>query len=287
MYANPGDYALGDITADAYMYAVKQAEGDSGPVTDVAVVPMGIIRATINKGDVTVADAFKILSLGTGPDGQTGYPLISVYLYGWELTNVCEVDASVSSIMSDAQLFFSGMKYTYNPNRLIFNKVTDVQLVREGGSTEAVQPDQLYRVVCSLYSGQMLSYVKEESFGILSITAKDENGDAVTDFNSRIIYTQDGKELKEWESVVSFLGSFEQQDGVSTIPGAYAQPQGRKTADTSGGLIGILSHPTTFAWIAYGVIVVLLVIIVLVIVGIVRGAKKRKARRAAKAGLQA
>ena len=287
MYAHPDDYALGDITADAYMYAVSQAEGEDGPVTDAAVVPMGIIRATINQGDITVADAFKILSLGTGPDGETGYPLVSVYLYGWELTNVCEVDASVSGIMSDAQLFFAGLQYTYNPNRLIFNKVTDVQLVREDGSTEAVDPDRLYRVVCSLYSGQMLSYVKEQSFGILSITPKDESGEAVTDFNSRIIYTQDGRELKEWESVVSFLGSFEEQNAVGTIPAIYAQPQGRKTADTSGGLAGILSHPTTFAWIVYGVIAVLIAVIVLVIVLIVRGAKKRRARRGVKAAAEA
>jgi len=279
MYAHPDDYALGDITADAYMYAVKQAGADA----DVAVVPMGILRATINQGDVTVAEAFKILSLGTGPDGETGYPLISVYLYGWELKNVCEVDASVSGIMSDAQLFFSGLKYTYNPNRLIFDKTTDVQLVPEDGTAESVEPDQLYCVVCSLYSGQMLSYVKEESFGILSITPKDESGDPVTDFNSRILYRQDGRELKEWESVVSYLGSFEPQNGVSTIPAIYAEPQGRKTADATSGF----AHPTTFAWIAYGVILLLLALIALAVVLIVRGAKKRKDRRTAKAAIEA
>lgn len=279
MYAHPDDYALGDITADAYMQAVRQ----SGVDADVTVVPMGILRATINQGDITVADAFKILSLGTGPDGETGYPLISVYLYGGELKNVCEVDASVSGIMSDAQLFFSGLKYTYNPNRLIFDKVTDLQLVREDGSVEVVEDDQLYCVVCSLYSGQMLSYVKEESFGILSITPKDEDGEALIDFESRILYTPDGAELKEWESVVSFLGSFEPQNGVSTIPALYAQPQGRKTADTSAGF----AHPTTFAWIAYGVILLLLALIALAIVLIARGAKKRKARRTAKVAIEA
>ena len=66
-------------------------------------------------------------------------------------------------------------------------------------------------------------------------------------------------------------------------PPVYAQPQGRKTADTSGGLWGAVSHPNTIAWIVYGVAFVLLVLIVLIPILIVRGAKKRKARRAAKA----
>ncbi len=283
MYYHPGDYALGDITADSYVYAVRHAEGEEYEPVDVSVVPVGVIRATINKGDITVADAFKILSLGTGPDGQSGYPLISVYLYGWELQNVCEVDASVAGLLADAQLYFAGLKETYNPNRLIFNKVTSAVLEREDGTTEAIEPDRLYRVVCSLYSGQMLAYVKEKSFGILSITPKDASGAEITDFNDQIIYTYEGNEIKEWQAVVSYLSSFEPKDGVSVIPEKYAMPQGRKTADTSGGLFGILSQFNTFAWIVCGVVAVLLFLIALAIVLIVRGAKKRRARKAAKA----
>jgi 2',3'-cyclic-nucleotide 2'-phosphodiesterase (5'-nucleotidase family) len=281
--STPPRLRAGDLSADAYMYAIRQAEGDAYETVDVAVVPVGIIRATINQGSVPVADAFKILSLGTGPDGLTGYPLISVYLYGWELINVCEVDASVSAIMGDAQLFFSGMEYTYNPNSLIFNKTLEVKLVRTDGTSEAIEKDKLYRVACSLYSGQMLAYVKEKSFGILSITPKDEAGAEITDYNSRIICTQDGMELKEWQSVVSYLASFDEQNGVSTIPEVYAAPQGRKIADTSGGIFGALGHPNTVAWIVYAIVVVLLAAIVLTVVGIVKGAKKRRARRAEKA----
>ena len=286
MFYTPGDYALGDITADSYVYAVKQAEGEDYETVDAAVVPVGVIRATINQGDITVADAFKILSLGTGPDGQTGYPLISVYLYGWELQNVCEVDASVAGIMGDAQLYFAGLNDTYNPNGLIFNKVTSAVLEREDGTTEAIESDKLYRVVCSLYSGQMLAYVKEKSFGILSITPKDASGAEITDYDSQIIYTYEGYEIKEWQAVVSYLSSFEPQDGVSTIPEIYASPQGRKRADTSGGIFGIVSHPNKFAWIVYGVVVVLVLIIVLVIVLIVRKTKKRRAARVAKANAE-
>ncbi len=283
IYDKPGDYALGDITADSYVYAVKQAEGDNYKPVDVAVVPVGVIRATINKGDITVADAFKVLSLGTGPDGLTGYPLISVYLYGWELKNVCEVDASVAGIMGDAQLYFAGLNDTYNPNRLIFNKVTGAVLEREDGSTQEIEPGKLYRVVCSLYSGQMLAYVKEKSFGILSITPKDVSGAQITDFNDQIIYTPEGSEIKEWQAVVSYLSSFEKQEGVSTVPEIYAQPQGRKDADTSGGILGLLSHPNTVAWIVYSIIAVLLILLVFIVMRIVKRLKKRRMAREAKA----
>jgi len=46
-------------------------------------------------GNITVADAFNALSLGTGKDGIAGYPLVSVYLTGKELKLAAEIDISV------------------------------------------------------------------------------------------------------------------------------------------------------------------------------------------------
>jgi 5'-nucleotidase/UDP-sugar diphosphatase len=279
MFDNPGNYSLGDITSDAFIYAVKQAEGEDYVPVDAAVVPMGTIRATINKGDITVADAFKVLSLGTGPDGLSGYPLISVYLYGWELKNVCEVDASISSMMGDAQLFLSGINYTYNPNRLIFNKVTDAVLIREDGNTEAIEPDKLYRVVCGIYSGQMLSYVKSKSFGIVSLTPKDKDGNEITDYNNQIIYADRNgqkQEVKEWQAVAWYLKSFG-TDGTGSIPAVYAQAQQRKAENSS---IDIFSGLNTFAMIVYAVIAVLLALIVFIIVKIIKRIRRRHKKRA-------
>ncbi len=279
MFDNPGNYSLGDITSDAFLYSVKQAEGDDYEQVDVSVVPMGTIRASINKGGVTAADAFKILSMGTGPDGLSGFPLISVYLYGWELKNVCEVDASISSIMGDAQLFLSGLKYTYNPNRLIFNKVTDAVLVREDGSTEAIEPDKMYRVVCGLYSGQMLSYVKSKSFGIISLTPKDKDGGEITDYSKQIIYADKNgqkQEIKEWQAVADYLKSFG-NNGTGAIPSVYAQAQQRKIENAS---IDIFSNLNTFALIVYAVIVVLLALIIFIIVKVTKRIRRRHRKQA-------
>ena len=134
---------------------------------DAAIVPAGTIRDSFFQGDITVTDAFRVSSLGIGADKMPGYPLISIYLTGKELKAVCEVDVSVTPLMNEAQLFISGMQYTFNPNRLIFNKVIDSNLVKTHKLTdeitkeylEEIQDDKLYRVVAGLYSAQMLSVV--------------------------------------------------------------------------------------------------------------------------------
>ncbi len=75
-----------------------------------------------------MSDVFNVSSLGIGPDKVSGYPLISVYLTGKELKTAAEVDASIAPIMSVAQLYMSGVNYTFNPKRLIFNKVVDINI---------------------------------------------------------------------------------------------------------------------------------------------------------------
>jgi 2',3'-cyclic-nucleotide 2'-phosphodiesterase (5'-nucleotidase family) len=155
-----GEATIGNLLSDAYIYAVKKAEGDKYIPIDAAVVPNGTIRDTIFSGEVTTANAFSISSLGIGADGMSGYPLISVYLNGKEMKTLCEVDASITPLMEDAQLYISGMNYTFNPNRLIFNKVIDTKLKKEDGSTKELEDKKLYRIVCNLYSAQMLSVVE-------------------------------------------------------------------------------------------------------------------------------
>jgi 2',3'-cyclic-nucleotide 2'-phosphodiesterase (5'-nucleotidase family) len=286
MYDHPADYSLGNILSDALVYAVKPAEGKDYVPVDVSVVSVGMIRATLNKGDVTVSDAFNVLPLGLGPDGYVGYPLISVYLTGAELKNVCEVDASVTPLLGDAQLYLSGIQYTYDNNGLIFNKVLDAQMAKTDGSTEKIDPKKLYRVVCDLYTGQMLSYVKSKSFGIISIDPKDKDGNliAMVDLPKQIIYAnQNGQkqEIKEWQAVVEYLGSFPQQSGVSVIPAVYASAQGRKVINNAPGIFILLANMNSFAWIVAAVVIVLLALIIFIIARIATR-KERRARKAAR-----
>ena len=270
---------LGTLIADSYMYAVKQAEGENYKEVAVTISPCGTIRDSLQKGDLTVWDIFNISCLGIGPDRITGYPLVSVYLTGAELKTVAEIDVSVSSLMSAAQLYPAGIRWEYNSNRLILNRVTDVKLLKDGKDVE-IQDDKLYRVVAGLYSAQMLGAVEDTSMGILSVTPKDENGNPITDFNKYIIYDENGNEVKEWYALASYLQSFpKNENGISVIPEYYSKVQGRKVDTDSKNIIDILKNPNKIAIVIYAVMAVVIALIVLITILIVRKIKRNKLRK--------
>ena len=252
---------LANLITDAYIHAVKQAEGDNYQPVDVAIVPAGTIRASFVKGNITVADTFNVSSLGIGPDKRSGYPLLSVYLTGKELKTACEVDASVAPLMKPAQLYMSGLTYTFNPHRIIFNKVTDAALLKPDGSREEIEDDKLYRVAAGLYSAQMLSVVGDKSFGLLSIVPKTKEGTPITDFEAHIIRDTANNEVKEWAALAGYLQSFEAVDGVPQISEYYSQKQGRKMVDNDPSPGAVLANPNGIALAFYGLFIIILLLV--------------------------
>lgn len=260
---------LGNLIADSYVYAVKQAEGSDYIPVDFAVVGHGVIRESFSAGEITVADAFDVSSLGSGADGTPGYPLVSVYLTGAELKDVFEVDASVASLMPSVQLYGSGMTWTYNTNRMLFNKVTSCAQVLEDGTRVELENEKLYRVVTGLYSAQMLGAVKEKSFGLLSIVPKDAQGNEITDFEEHIVKNHNGSEVKEWYALASYLEELEQ------VPEQYAAPEGRKVVYASWNPVDLLKNPNWITLLAATLVIVVILVLILVIRAVVR----RKSRR--------
>lgn len=273
---------LGNLLADSYRYVVNSSDtGDDNPAM-VAVVPSGCIRDTFHKNkDITVADAFQVLSLGIGPDGVPGYPLVSAYFTGKELKTMAEVDASISPIMSTAQLYVSGLCYTINPSRMILNKVTDVEFQDMDGMVQELEDDKLYRLVADLYSGQMLGAVTEQSYGILSIVPKDAQGNEIPidQLEEHIIYA-DGRELKAWECVARYLDSFEEKTEAAEpeIPEYYSTTHNRKVVEADSSLGAVLRNPNRIAVAAFSIGAGLVIILALAIVMIVRWRKKKKRR---------
>ncbi|WP_425755169.1 bifunctional metallophosphatase/5'-nucleotidase [Ihubacter sp. rT4E-8] len=257
-----GEDTLGNLISDAYIYGVKKAEGDDYETVDVSVAPSGVIRGSFGKGNITVADAFNALSLGTGKDGIAGYPLVSVYLTGKELKLAAEIDISVSELMQPARLYCSGLAYTYNPHRLILNRAYDIKLIGEDGKEETLEDDRLYRVVADLYSAQMLGTVNSMSYGILSVVPKDKNGNEIEDYEAHIIYNEDGSELKEWYALAAYLDSFK----GNKVPDRYEAVEGRKNLEDSRSPIAFLKHPNRFFWMIAAAIVLVLALAALLIV---------------------
>ena len=271
---------LGDIMSDAYVYAVENSEYYDGDPVDVAVVPSGTVRDTYTKGDITVEDVYNSFSLGIGRDGVAGYPLINAYLTGKELKLVAEVDASVSDFMTTARLYCSGLNFTYNPHRMILNKVTDCYLTRTDGERTEIQDDKLYHVVTDLYTGQMLGSMMKMSYGLLSLEPKDKDGKPIENLEDQAIMEGD-KELKAWDAIARYMQSFDDTDGdgIANVPEYYASLHDRKVVDNSKNIIDLVKNPNKFAVMIVLICLVILVIFVLVTVlirKVVRKIRKKK-----------
>lgn len=266
---------LGILIGDAYRDSVKQAEGDNHIPIDVAVVPSGVLRDSITQGEINVSDIFNILPLGVGKDTLSGYPLISVYLTEKELRAAAEVDASIQPILSYAQLYMSGLSYTFNPNRIIFNKVTDISLI-EDNQKIPLEKDRLYRVVADLYTGQMLNVVNDQSKGILSIVPKDQAGNPIENFEDHIIYDENNNEVKAWIAFSDYLKTLDKVDNIPTIPEKYADSQGYKIVDNDKSIMARFKNPNIISIVIMGGLILLLLIIILLIRFIIRKMRKPK-----------
>lgn len=268
---------LGDIISDAYVYAVENSDNYDGDPVDVAVVPSGTVRDTYAKGEITVESVYNSFSLGIGKDGLAGYPLISAYLTGKELKLVAEIDASISDFMTIARLYCSGLNFTFNPHRMILNKVTDCYLTGQDGKREEIQDDKLYHVVTDLYTGQMLGSVMDVSYGLLSIIPKDKEGNPIEDLEEYAIM-EENQELKAWVAIARYMQSFDDTDGdgIANVSEYYATTHGRKVVENSRNLVQLLKNPNKFFMLMIGIVTVAVLIVLLLIFFIRKVLRKRR-----------
>ncbi len=263
VYATQHESTLCNIFSDAYKWAVEKA---SGKRVDMALTAAGVVRETLPLGNVTVSDVFNAASLGVGTEGE----LIAIYITGKDLKNALEVDASVQPLMKSAQLFFSGVEYSFNTNRMIFNKVDYAMLRRDDGTLEKIEDDKLYRVVTGMYCGQMLGAVESTSMGLISITPRDENGNPieVKDLVNYVVTDGDSVKLKEWYAISSYL-----KEMGGDMSENYSAPDGRKVVYSSLNPVKLLRNANVFTYILLAIIAVLVLVAVLIIRKIIRKKK--------------
>ena len=271
VYATQHESTLCNIFSDAYKRAVEQATGKR---VAVAITAAGVIRGSLPVGNVTVSDVFNAASLGVGTEGE----LIGIYVTGKDLKNAIELDASVQPLMRSAQLFMSGAVYSFNQNRMIFNKVDYAMLQNEDGTLEKIENDKLYFIVAGMYMGQMLGSVEETSMGILTVTPRDESGNpiAVEDLVNYVVKDENGNPLKEWYAIADYLDSMEGE-----LDSRYAEPDGRKVVYKSLNPVKLLRNANIFTYIVLVVIVGLITAIVFITRAVVRRVKRKKAAKAA------
>ena len=268
---------LGSLAADAFRWAAQTLAAEPYEGHTVAVTADGVLRAPLRTGQITVSQAFDVLSMGVGADGTSGFPLVEVYLTGKEVKAAMEVDASVTPIMPAAQLYMSGALYSFNTNRMFFNRVYNARLLANDGTEREIEDDQLYRVVTGMYSAQMLGTVKAKSMGLLSLEPKMADGSPVTDFNDCILYDKDGNEIKEWYALAAYLESF----GKDGVPEAYASGlgDGRKTVTHGLSPSELLTDWNWITWVVVLAALAVLLLAALLVRLILRRARRKREKR--------
>jgi 5'-nucleotidase len=204
-----------------------------------------------------------------------GYPLMTSYLYAHEIKKILEVLTSIYPRKGDH--FFlqvSGLKFKYNPNRVIFDRVTDIWIGSEEEGYNSLDYSEsnrnLYRVAANIYNATFLSYVGRFTYRILDIVPKDRNENPIVTkaptgnpFDLLLSLRVDAdkekpgiQELKEWIAVMDYVNSFSDKngDGIPDVPEKYRAKLGRIIREPSWNPVSLLSRGTYLTWIAFGVI---------------------------------
>ncbi len=229
-YGNASGSNLGSLVADA-IYNYVNSEG---PGTDIAIVAAGVLRDPIQPGVQSVADIFRVMSLGSGKDNVPGYSLSKMWVTGKELKNITEILLFTSASAPSNYPFYSHLRIEYDPDGRIFNKVRKIELTDHQGNVSEVNTSKddpkLYSVVANSYMADNLGLVKKKTLGLIKVEPKDEDGRLVTemgnfvmDFNAAETGIQEGK---EWLALVKYLQHFKpaEEGGLPVISELYRNP---------------------------------------------------------------
>ncbi len=284
---------LGNLLADSIRWSVNRVSFDPNDPTSAVVVAVesnGVIRDWLLRGKtgmITVGDLFRTIPLGIGVDDTMGYPLISFYLYGYELKRALEILTSVRPLKSndDYYLQVSGLRFTYNPRRVYFDRVTAIEI---GGEEEGYRPldysrsnRQLYRVAANIYNATFLKIVGRFTYSLLEIAPKDKNGKPLENLSEALVDADPSvpgiQELKEWEGVLRYVQSFPDVNGngIPDLPEKYSGKLGRIVERPSCNPVHLFARPATPTVIVLAAAGVVLLLIVAAVM--VRKGRRRKA----------
>lgn len=263
---------LGNLIADSMRWYVNRniaASAAPAAKVDVAVISNGVIRDPVVKGatgQIAVCDAFRAIPLGIGFDAAEtmGYPLITLYVYPSELKKTLEILTSIYPLKgSDYYIQISGVRFTYNPHRMIFDRVTDIWLGDEETGYKPLDYSAsnrtLVSVAADIYNATFLKVIGNFTWHVLDIVPKDSNGRPIDDLKTARIDADKQKpgiqELKEWKAVIEYLRSFPDtdEDGIPNIPAKYRSKLGRNVVAASWNPYRLLKRGTYVTWMALAI----------------------------------
>lgn len=281
---------LGNLIADSirwYVNTTDPAAGDPAARVVVAVESNGIIRDNLlagTTGKIILGDLFRTFPLGIGADDTMSYPLISFYLYGYEIKRALEILTSVRPFKGDDYfLQISGLRFTYNPRRMIFDRVTGIEI---GSEEDGYRPldystanQQLYRVAANIYNAAFLKLVGHFTYGLLEIVPKDRSGRSIAKLSDARVDADPARpgvqELKEWQGLVTYVRSFPDANGngLADIPDKYRGKLGRIVAKPSFNPVNLVYRPGKPTLIALAVLGGIVLFLAAVAVAIIKRKK--------------
>ncbi|MBW1890229.1 MAG: bifunctional metallophosphatase/5'-nucleotidase [Deltaproteobacteria bacterium] len=293
LYLREQESNLGNLITDATRWAVDRAEYDpDDPATRVvlSIQSNGVIRDDILKGEtgaVTVSDLFRTVPLGIGWDGTMSYPLVSFYVTASELKKTLEILTTVYRMKgSDYFLQLSGVKMTYNPRRMLFDRVTNILIENDKGDFDPLDysnaNSKRYKAVTNIYNATFLKVIGGFTSGILTIVPKDKAGNPIEDLTKARV---DGdtqrpgiQEIKDWTALMDYVRTFGDSNGngIPDIPEKYRSLEGRQTIDSSINPVKLLAGGNYLTWIAAALIMAAILFTALLVYIPVRIVRKKR-----------
>ena len=276
---------LGNLIADSMRWYINKFESNPSNLPAnplVSIISNGVIRDPVVRGasgQIAVCDAFRAIPLGIGFDeAQTmGYPLISIYVYPSELKKTIEVLTSIYPMKgSDYFIQVSGAKFTYNPHRMIFDRVTEIRLGDEENGYLQLDYSKsnrtLIRIAADIYNATFLKVIGDFTWQILKIVPKDSNGNPIDDLKRMRVDADIQKpgiqELKEWQAVIAYIQSFTDTNanGLPNVPDKYRDKLGRNIVEASWNPYQLLKGGNYITWLTFAAVLMG----VFILLGIVR-----------------
>lgn len=236
---------LGNYLTDAMRLISEEVTGKR---VDLAVQANGAIRSDVvpgqadwSEGEISFYDMMMAVGLGSGADGNPGFPLVSFYLTENEVRRAMEISHLLSELRGNTYyLQFSGIRKEHDPGRAVLMTIpfsgTPVPTTRTvlqanlytGNGIQNGQDEwrpiekgsaELLHVVTDYYIASFLPLVGELLPALL-VEFKDEHGEAI-DLDDAVI-SRNGSELKVWQAVLEYTAGLQADDsGLPVIPDYY------------------------------------------------------------------
>ncbi|MCA9742345.1 bifunctional metallophosphatase/5'-nucleotidase [candidate division KSB1 bacterium] len=267
---------IGNLVTDAIRWGIDRVDS-SGAKLDVAVEANGQIRDDFFKGTdgvQWVSDAFRTVGLGIGIiDDVPGFPLVKMYVTASEIKKALEVLASVHPMKGPSYFMqVSGLRFRYNPNRVIFDRVFKIEMEDSAGNYRPLDfsssNEKLYSVGFNYYIASFIKVIGGFTYGILDIVPKNAQGQPLNNMRDAIVDADPVKpgvqELKEWVVLLDYLKQLEDTDGngIADIPEKYRQPQERIVRIASWNPILLLKSGNYLTWTTVALILTLILLLV-------------------------